>query len=163
MYCPNCGSQVVETTKFCRRCGLPLNQLAEYVVSGGTAPLLSHPLDKIVGGLTPKQQLVLTIMFFVFTPALFGVIGQQIGVNELAGIPAVLMPLGIVWAVFRYKNQQRRLREQQSHQTTQAPQQHFEPQPYQPPLQAPPTNPIATPSSRSVTEAETEQLPDRRQ
>jgi hypothetical protein len=163
MYCPNCGSQAAETTKFCRQCGLPLNQLAEYVARGGTAPLLSQPLNQTAGGLTPKQQLVLTIMLFVFTPALFGVIGQQIGVPDLAGIPAVLMPLGIVWAVFRYKNQQRRLREQQSHPTMQTPQQHFEPQPYQPPLQAPPTNPIATPSGGSVTEAETEQLPDRRQ
>jgi hypothetical protein len=163
MYCPNCGSQAAEITKFCRQCGLPLNQLAEYVASGGMAPLLSQPLNKTVGGLTPKQQLVLTIMLFVFTPALFGLIGQQIGVPDLAGIPAILMPLGIVWAVFHYKNQQRRLREQQLNQTMQPLQQNFQPQSYQPPLQAPPTNPIATPSGRSVTEAETEQLPDRRQ
>jgi zinc-ribbon domain len=163
MYCPNCGSQVAETTKFCRQCGLPLNQLAEYVASGGTAPLLSQPLNRTIGGLTPKQQLVLTIMLIVFAPALFGLIGEQIGVPQVAGIPAILMPLGIVWAIFRYKNQHRRLREQQSDQTMQTPQQHFEPQTYRPPLQAPPTNPIATPSGGSVTEAETEQLRDRRQ
>jgi zinc-ribbon domain len=159
MYCPNCGSQIAEATKFCRQCGLPLNQLAEYVASGGTAPLLSPPLNKTVGGLTPKQQFSLTIMLIVFSPMLFGVIGHLIGWNELAAIPIVLMPLGILWANFRYKNQLRQLKDQQMQQM----EQHFQPQSYQSPLQVPPTNPMADPASGSVTEAETERLLDRRQ
>ncbi|MCI0338448.1 MAG: zinc ribbon domain-containing protein [Acidobacteria bacterium] len=167
MFCPRCGSQNAETTKFCRQCGLPMNQLAHYVQSGGTAPLAPLPPDNIGEGFTPKQKLVLTIMLFVFMPALLGVIGQGIGLGDLAGIPAVLMPFGIVWAVFRYKNQLRRLKyqqmQQQIQQPMQQPQQYFQPQAQQPPLQSPPTNPIARPVSGSVTEDETQRLPEKNQ
>jgi hypothetical protein len=158
MYCPNCGSLAAEGTKFCRQCGLSLNKLAEYIASGGTDSLLSQPSERKMGRLTPTQQLVLTIMFFVFTPALFGVIGQQIGMEELAGIPAVLMPLGIVWACFHYKNQRRRLRENELRRTLEPSTQNLPSQLYQPPLQSAPTNPIVG----SVIEDETKQLPERR-
>src|SRR5262245_16789305 len=111
MFCPNCGAQAAENTKYCRQCGLPLNRLAEYVASRGTTPLVAppteptfEPIAKNALGLTPKQQMVLTIMLFVFMPGLFGVLGQLVGWHQLPGIPGVLVPLGIVWAVFRYKN-----------------------------------------------------------
>jgi zinc ribbon protein len=163
MFCPNCGAQAAENTKFCRQCGLPLNRLAEYVASGGTAPLdPPPPLEKTALGLTPKQKLVLTIMLFVFAPGLFGFLGTLIGWEQLAAIPGMLMPLGIVWAVFRYKNQMRRLRYQELQQTLEQAQQRFQPQSYQPPLQAPPTNPFAGQPAESITEDETKQLPEQR-
>ena len=37
MYCAGCGAPNTDTTKFCRLCGLPLTQLADYVASGGTS------------------------------------------------------------------------------------------------------------------------------
>jgi zinc ribbon protein len=163
MFCPSCGAQTAENTKFCRQCGLPLNRLADYVASGGTAPLAPPPLEKTALGLTPKQQLVLTIMLFVFMPGLIGVLGNLVGWEQLAGIPGVLMPLGVVWAVFRYKNQMRRLRYQELQQTFGQAQQRFQPQTYQAPLQAPPTNPFAGETGQaggSITEDETKQLPD---
>ncbi len=159
MYCPNCGSLAAEGTKFCRQCGLSLNRLAEYIASGGTDTHLPQSSERKAGRLTPTQQLVLTIMFFVFTPALFGVIGQQIGMEEMAGIPAVLMPLGIVWACFHYKNQRRRLRENEVHRTLEPVTQNLQAQLYQPPLPSAPTNPVRG----SVIEDETKQLPERRQ
>ncbi len=36
MYCPKCGQQQVsDETKFCSRCGLPINVLAEWLAVGG--------------------------------------------------------------------------------------------------------------------------------
>lgn len=36
MHCPRCGQQqLVDYTRFCSRCGLPLNTLSEWLASGG--------------------------------------------------------------------------------------------------------------------------------
>lgn len=166
MFCPRCGSPNTETTKFCRQCGLSLTQVTDFVSSGGTAPISTpssstSPVSKPLDGMTPKQRLVLTILLFVFAPAFFGVVGKALGAEDiakgLAGISSVLMPLGIIWAVFRYKALMRRLQWEQTQQTA-PPQTAFQPQTYQPPLPPPQTNPIATPATPergSITEEET--------
>jgi hypothetical protein len=171
MFCPRCGSPNTETTKFCRQCGLPLNQIVNYVESGGTAPLSASPASSspisTADGLTPGQRLTLTILFFVFAPAIFGVLGKVLGMADLArglaGISGVLMPIGVVWAIFRYKAHVRRLQQQNAQQTIQPQNRQSQPvlppQSYQPPLSSPPTNPIATPVRGSVTEDETQRFP----
>jgi hypothetical protein len=36
MYCPNCGQQqIAGNTRFCSRCGLPTDQLSEWLAGGG--------------------------------------------------------------------------------------------------------------------------------
>ncbi len=43
MYCPQCGQQQSSSeTRFCSRCGLPLNVVAEVVIHGGTLPQLEQ-------------------------------------------------------------------------------------------------------------------------
>ncbi|MEO6589096.1 MAG: hypothetical protein ABIP06_07190 [Pyrinomonadaceae bacterium] len=43
MYCPQCGQQQVSSeTRFCSRCGLPLNLIGEVVIHGGTLPQLEQ-------------------------------------------------------------------------------------------------------------------------
>ncbi len=178
MFCPRCGAQNTETTKFCRQCGLPMSQITNYVSAGGTAPIAQQqppapPGSIAPDGMTPKQKLILTILLFVFSPAIFAVFGEMLGLHRvgeaLASISAVLMPIGIVWAVFRYKAQQRRLQQQQSPQQMQPPmpqhlpQQIYQPPTYQPAISPPPTNPLATPIRGSVTEDETQRLPESRQ
>ncbi len=175
MYCPRCGAPDAETTKFCRQCGLAVNQVSNYVASGGTAPLGSAPLSKVLSGFTPQQRLVFTILFFVFLPGFLGMLGSLIGLGELAGVGGVLMPFGILWAVFRYKNEMRQLQMQAMQQPMQQPmwppQQTpmqmpppaMQQQPYQPPVSPPPTNPLARPSGASVTEDETQRLPGQNQ
>lgn len=176
MFCPRCGSPNPDTTKFCRQCGLGLQQVTGYVASGGTAPLPptpaipANPIAKATAGLEPKQQMILTIMVLAMSPAIFGTLGM----GWLSGISAVLMPIGIVFAVMRYNAHKRRLREmmpqpmyfsmqhpmppqmpsaapyglpQPAPQTVQQPQPVFsQPSP-------PPTNPLKPPAS--VTEDET--------
>jgi len=164
MFCPRCGSSNTDTTKFCRQCGLALSQVSNYVASGGTAPLTTSPssssrITKSIQWMTPKQQMVATILLLAFLPAIFGVIDELIGIRTgLTEISAVLIPIGIVLAVFRYSYQKRRLERQQA--------QKYQAQPmlqpessYQEPIGAPPTNPIATPVRGSVTEDETQRFP----
>ncbi len=177
MYCPRCGTPNTETTKFCRQCGLPLTQVTGYVASGGTGALTPPPdqasIDK--GGFTPKQRMILAILLFIFAPGIMAVLTETLGLRNfgegLTAITGIMVPLGIVWAVFRYKAQIRRLQQQQIQQQMHQPihQAHpaFQPQAHQPPmaptaspasLSAPPTNPISTPVRGSVTEDETQKL-----
>lgn len=122
MYCPRCGSPNSDTTKFCRQCGLGLQQVTGYVASGGTAQLPHqppvvppNPLAQATDGFTPKQKMILTILLMVLSPAIFGTFGAVTGLDEfgaaLAGICAVLLPVGIVFTVMRYKAQQRKLQQ----------------------------------------------------
>lgn len=180
MFCPRCGSPNPDATKFCRKCGLGLQQLTGYVASGGTAPLpppqtgSADLISKATDGLTPKQQMILLIMMFAMSPAIFG----TLGLGRLSGISAVLIPIGIVFVVMRYKAQQRKLQETMMAQQSMYPpmQQQMPPvtpyslpQPAQQPIpqtqrqpvyqqpSPPPTNPLKQPLS--VVEDETRKLP----
>ncbi|MBK6797897.1 MAG: zinc ribbon domain-containing protein [Acidobacteria bacterium] len=164
MFCPRCGSQNTDTTKYCRQCGLPLTQLTGYVATGGTAPLQPLPplqqassaLSKMTEGLSPKQKMVMRILLFVFSTAIFGALGELIPFAvRLAPVAGVMMIFGILWSVFSYKAEVQRLSQSQP-----IPPQPLFQQNYQPPQIAPsPTNKIANPMRPSVTEDETQKLP----
>jgi hypothetical protein len=72
MYCPRCGQQASEEVRFCSRCGLPLDDAAALVESGGR---LASPDASPEGArpLTPRQRgtrkgLLITVggmLFFV--------------------------------------------------------------------------------------------------
>ena len=173
MYCPRCGTQANETTKFCRSCGLAMTPVTTYVATGGTAPLTPPPTlqsttptstahgfwDK----LPPNQQMIACILAFIFAIPFLGVFAG----GRLAGMAAILMPLGIVWSVLYFRAKQRELAQrfhQQHHPPTA--QMYTPPQPTTnqppPPLR---TNPLAEPPPKyshmpiSVTEEETQRLP----
>src|SRR4030095_10799025 len=113
------------------------------------------------------------------SPVIFAIIADQVfKVGDLAGIPFLLVPLGIAWATFRYKTQLRKLQEQQLQQYYA--QQHYQPIPQQTPgtnpifqpqpnqpqrgqpqWHAPGTNPLAEHSRGSVVEDETRKFPER--
>lgn len=199
MYCPRCGSPNTDTIKFCRQCGLALQQVTGYVASGGTGALTPppqtslNPIAKATDGFTPKQKMILTILLLVFSPAIFGTFGAVTGLEEfgaaLAGISAVLMPIGIVFTVMRYKAQKQRLAQAQMQYAPMPPgqmqpqmpyqsvvppsavPQYSLPQPiqqpiappqnYQQPIYQPPSPPPTNPLQRpsSVVEDETRRLP----
>lgn len=56
MFCPQCGQQQVSgEVRFCPRCGLPLNVVAEVLAAGGALP--SRALTTIGGSkLSPRQR-----------------------------------------------------------------------------------------------------------
>lgn len=184
MYCPRCGSQNTDATKFCRQCGLPLTQVMDYVAAGGTGALAQPqapqppPLRETSAMLALKQKRVFAILSVCIAPVVFAVLADEVfKVGDIAGIPFLLVPLGIVWAVFRYKMQLRRLQEQQLQEYYA---QHHQPAPQQSPtpklilqpqtdqsqlaqlahVDAPRTNPLAEPSHGSVVEDETRKFPE---
>src|SRR5262249_34949814 len=118
MYCPRCGSQNTDATKFCRQCGLPLAQVSDYVSAGGTGaiarPPAPPPLPETSEALALKHQRTLTILGICIAPVVFAILADKVfHVGDLAGIPFLLVPIGIVWAGLRYRIQLRRLQERQ--------------------------------------------------
>jgi hypothetical protein len=190
MYCPRCGSQNTDTTKFCRQCGLPLAQVSDYLAAGGTGalarPPAPPPLIETSEMLALKHKRILTILGVCIAPIVFAIIADALKIDDIAGIPFILVPIGIVWASFRYKAQLRRLQERQL-QEFYAHQQYQQSMPQQAPAQqagpkliiqapsnqapsgqpqlaqsdAPRTNPLAEPSHGSVVEDETRKFPER--
>jgi hypothetical protein len=188
MYCPRCGSQNTDATKFCRQCGLPLAQVSDYVAAGGTGALARTaappPLPETSEMLALKQQRILTILGVCIAPVVFAILADEVfRVGDIAGLPFLLVPLGIVWARFRYKTQLRRLQERQlqeyyaqQHQSMQqqAPTPKLIIQPQTDPSQlaqsaqsaesaqtdAPRTNPLPEASPGSVVEDETRKFPE---
>jgi hypothetical protein len=186
MYCPRCGSQDTDATKFCRQCGLPLAQVNDYVAAGGTGalarPATPPSLPETSEMLALKQKRTLTILSVCIAPIVFAILADEVlRMGDIAGLPFLLVPLGIVWARFRYKMQLRRMQERQL-QEYYAQQLQPAPQPaptpkliIQPPtdpshlaqlaqsanVDAPRTNPLPEPSPGSVVEDETRKFPER--
>src|SRR5262249_54023120 len=144
-----------ETTKYCRQCGLPMAQISGYVATGGTGSLTQPPgypapppfqVTETAEMLALKQKKVLTILSVTIAPVLFAIIASEMfKAGDMAGIPFLLVPLGVAWAVFRHKTQLRQLQERQlqqyyaqqqalQQQPQPAQQPMFQQQPYQPSL-----------------------------
>jgi len=184
MYCPRCGSQNTDATKFCRQCGLPLAQVSDYVAGGGTGAIVRPPappmLPETSEMLALKQQKTLTILGVCIAPVVFAILANEVfKFGDISGIPFFLVPIGIVWARFRYKMQLRRLQERQLQeyyaqyhqpmpQPTPAPKLILQPQtdPSQlaqlAQVDAPKTNPLSDPSPGSIVEDETRKFPEQR-
>ncbi|HEY2846721.1 MAG TPA: hypothetical protein VGI80_02825 [Pyrinomonadaceae bacterium] len=102
MHCPSCGQQQVSNeTKFCNRCGLPLNVVAEVVRYGGYLPQLAElEAQKSKTSLFNKKNGVIASVFFMITfmmllPALFGVadLDTAAGVSAIIGVFGGMMLL----------------------------------------------------------------------
>ncbi|HMB26879.1 MAG TPA: zinc ribbon domain-containing protein [Blastocatellia bacterium] len=188
MFCPRCGSQNTDATKYCRQCGLPLAQVSDYVAAGGTGaihrPPAAPPLPETSEMLALRQQRILTILGVCIAPVVFAILANEVfKFGDISGIPFLLVPIGIVWARFRYKMQLRRLQERQFQEYYA---QHHQPMPQQAPtpkliiqpqtdpsqvgqvgqvaqlaqVDAPKTNPLPDPSPGSVVEDETRKFPE---
>ena len=182
MFCPRCGSQNTDATKYCRQCGLPLAQVSDYVAAGGTGAIArppAQPLPETSEMLALKQQRILTILGVCIAPVVFAILADEVfKFGDLSGIPFLLVPIGIVWARFRYKMRLRLLQERQLQEYYA---QHHQPMPQQAPtpklilqpqtdpsqmaqlaqVDAPRTNPLPEPSPGSVVEDETRKFPER--
>jgi zinc ribbon protein len=180
MFCPRCGSQNAETIKFCRQCGLPLQQISSFVASGATGALqhppaqpaqASMPLLESSEMLALKQKRIMTILAICIAPVMIAILGQEFfKLGDISGIPFLLVPIGIMWAVFRFKLKIRQLEEEQLKQRQaiqqaiypqSTPQSTFASQPQQAHLPSPETNPLdaANTVPSSVVEDETRKLP----
>lgn len=95
MFCPNCGVQIVETTKYCKSCGIPLTPVVDFVASGGTSPIGgASPWSGAFSGFSPSQKMWLIILTLIFSPILLGAL-------------PFFVPIAIVWMILRHNEQKR--------------------------------------------------------
>jgi hypothetical protein len=135
-----------------------------------------------------KQQRILTILGVCIAPVVFAILADEVfRVGDIAGLPFLLVPIGIVWARFRYKMQLRRMQERQlqeyyaqQHQSmplqampqqgptpkliiqTQTDPSQLEQLAQSAQMDAPRTNPLPEASPGSVVEDETRKFPEQR-
>src|SRR5262245_7017851 len=95
MFCPRCGSQNTDATKYCRQCGLPLAQVSDYVAAGGTGAIArppAPPLPETSEMLALKQQRILTILGVCIAPVVFAILADEVcEFGELRGMPSLLV------------------------------------------------------------------------
>ena len=181
MFCPRCGTQNPENTKFCRQCGLGLASLTGYVATGGTGALAAPPpsaapvpvqLPETSEMIALKQKRALTILACILLPIVSTILAEETSnQGDVFAVSFLLIPFGITWAVYQYKAQLRRLQEEQLRQfyggaapPVYAPPPapvSFQAPPVQPQLAPPPTNRFqsAVPGQGSVVEDDTRKLP----
>jgi hypothetical protein len=120
MFCPKCGIQIIETTKFCKSCGLALGTMTDFVISGGASSLGASEAPGALSGFSSGQKLWLATLALIFSPVL------------LLAVP-FFVPIAIVWMMLQYSLQKRRLAAQAAVQPG-----NFQ----QPQIQSGPTNPL---------------------
>ena len=94
MFCPQCGqSQVSQQTRFCSRCGLPLNLIAEVVANGGTLPVLEQ-LNQKQNGLTRSTGVKFGLAWFLTLTLLLTPLLSILNFDSVVELTAVLGSIG---------------------------------------------------------------------
>ena len=101
MFCPQCGQQQIsQETRFCSRCGLPLNLIAEVVSNGGTLPALEQ-LNQKQDGLTRSTGVKFGLAWFLVLTFLMTPVFAILDLEDLTALTAVLGFIGgILMMVF---------------------------------------------------------------
>lgn len=91
MFCPQCGQQQISAeTRFCSKCGLPLNLVADVVAHGGTLPQIEELYKGKSKFFTRKNGLVFSLLWLLFFLLILTPFWGILDVDELAGMSAVL-------------------------------------------------------------------------
>lgn len=100
MHCPRCGQQQVsEEIKFCSRCGFPLGLVSEILAHGGFLPQLAD-LHKTKTWFTKKNGVMFSLFWFMFFLLIMAPFWGIVGVEELAGISAIVGIFGgLMWLI----------------------------------------------------------------
>jgi hypothetical protein len=96
MFCPKCGVQIFETTKFCKSCGIALAPVMNIVTSGGAPPLGTSLWPSALSEFSSGQKVWLLTLAMIFSPIL------------LAAVP-FFVPIAIVWMMLQHNLQKRYL------------------------------------------------------
>jgi hypothetical protein len=96
MFCPRCGVQIVETTKFCKSCGMALASVMDFVASGAASPLGASSWTSALSGFSSGQKVWLLTLALIFSPIL------------LVAVP-FMVPIAIVWMMLQHNLQKRYL------------------------------------------------------
>lgn len=94
MFCPQCGQQQVSReTRFCSRCGLPLNLIAEVVANGGTLPAIER-MNQKQSGLTRSTGLKFGLAWFLTLTFLVTPLVAVMDIQPLIPVAAILGFIG---------------------------------------------------------------------
>lgn len=90
MFCPQCGQQQISAeTRFCSRCGLPLDLVAEVVTHGGTLPQIEELNSGKRKLFSRRNGLFFSLLWFLFFVLILTPFWAIVDVEELAAISAV--------------------------------------------------------------------------
>ncbi len=91
MFCPQCGQQQISAeTRFCSRCGLPLDLVAEVVENGGILPQLEELYKGKRKFFSRRNGLIFSLLWFLFFVLILAPFWGILDVEELAAMSAVL-------------------------------------------------------------------------
>lgn len=91
MFCPQCGQQQVSAdTRFCSRCGLPLNLVAEVLAGGGSLPQLEELYKGKSKFFSRRNGLIFSLFWFLFFVLILTPFWGILDVSELAAMSAIL-------------------------------------------------------------------------
>ena len=91
MFCPQCGQQQISAeTRFCSRCGLPLNLVAEVVTHGGTLPQIEELYKGKRKLFSRRNGLIFSLFWFLFFVLILTPFWSILDVDELAAMSAIL-------------------------------------------------------------------------
>jgi hypothetical protein len=102
MYCPKCGQQAADNLRFCSRCGLPISDVAEWLLGGTTLVVPGAPRAR----LSPKRKsmrLGAKIMFWgvVLTP-IFAALSVPTDSPLPLFVPCLIFLAGLsLWLYYR--------------------------------------------------------------
>src|SRR5262245_7477196 len=96
MFCPKCGVQIVETTKFCKSCGLALGPMTDFVARGGLTPFGGSSLTNALSWFSSGQNVWLASLALIFSPIIAPIL--------LLAVP-FMVPIAIVRMLLQYKLQ----------------------------------------------------------
>jgi len=94
MFCPKCGVQIAETTKYCKSCGMSLAPVMDFVASGGNSPLGSSWWTNALSGFSPAHKIWLVALALIFAPFLLVAL-------------LFIVPIAIVWMLLQHGGQKR--------------------------------------------------------
>lgn len=96
MHCPGCGQeQVSANTKFCSRCGFPLDIVAELLENGGTLPQLAQFQTKSTL-FNKKNGVFFSIFWFVLFTLFLTSVAGILDLGEMPGLTAVTGVFGSI-------------------------------------------------------------------
>src|ERR1051326_7769409 len=103
MFCPHCGQQQAsEEVRFCSRCGLQLDALADFIEHGGRLEAEAGPVEADLLALTPRQRGTRKGLLILVGGLIFGLVAVILTAAKhdffVLLLPAAIL---ITWGVMR--------------------------------------------------------------
>lgn len=99
MYCPRCGQQLASETRFCSRCGLPMNAVTDILVNEGLLTTRSDGNGKQSFNPGVRFGVKLILLGILLAPLCLG-ISYAFDVGFPLFAPLTIFLAGLLWLVY---------------------------------------------------------------